>query len=113
MPTPSSSVLRSSLRPGTKDVVTNPEVVLEVLSKSTEAYDRGDKLASYLALGSVQHVVFVSQRARRVESYSRQDDGSFRFEIQEGGGSLQLVATKLCLVLDELYENAFQLPGDD
>ena len=37
------------LRPGTNDVVTNPSVVLEVLSKSTEAYDRGDKLAGYLA----------------------------------------------------------------
>jgi len=40
-------------RARTTDVVTNPSVVVEVLSKSTEAYDRGDKLAGYLALPSV------------------------------------------------------------
>lgn len=39
-----------TFRAGTTDVVTNPSVVVEVLSKSTEAYDRGDKLAGYLAL---------------------------------------------------------------
>jgi Uma2 family endonuclease len=49
-----------TFREGTKDVVTNRSVVVEVLSKSTEAYDRGEKLAAYLARASVRHVVFVS-----------------------------------------------------
>jgi Uma2 family endonuclease len=48
-----------SLRPGTSDVVTNPSVVVEVLSKGTEAY--GDKQRGYLALPSIQHFVLVSQ----------------------------------------------------
>jgi Uma2 family endonuclease len=60
-----------TFREGPTDVVTNPSVVVEVLSKSTEAYDRGEKLAAYLALGSVRHVVFVSQRIQRVEIYTR------------------------------------------
>ncbi len=99
-------------RPGTKDVVTNPSVVVEVLSKSTEAYDRGEKLAGYLALASVRHVVFVAQRLQRVEVYSRQDDGSFRFEIHEKGATLRLDAIAVNIPLDEIYAGAFELPDD-
>ncbi len=101
-----------TMRPGTKDVVTNPTAVVEVLSKSTEAYDRGDKLAGYLALASVQHVVFVSQRQLRVETYTRQGDGSFRYEIHEAGGTLDLAAIKVKVSVDEIYAGAFELPDD-
>lgn len=98
--------------PGTKDVVTNPSVVVEILSKSTEAYDRGDKLAGYLALASVRHIVFVSQRRTRVETYTRQDDGSFRFEVHEAGGTLDLAAIDVRLLVDDVYAGAFGLPDD-
>ncbi len=99
-------------RPGTKDVVTNPSVVVEVLSKSTEGYDRGDKLAGYLALNSVQHVVFVAQRQARVEIYTRHDDGSFRFEIQQAGGTFELSGIEVTLDVDTIYTGAFALPAD-
>src|SRR5262245_39536273 len=56
-----------TLRQGTTDVLTNPTVVIEVLSKSTEGYDRGDKQKGYLALPSLRHFVLVSQREARVE----------------------------------------------
>lgn len=101
-----------TFRPGTKDVVTNPSVVVEVISKSTEAYDRGEKLAGYLALPSVQHIVLVSQREQRVETYTRQGDGSFRFEIHGEGGTLNLQAVELTIAVDEVYAGAFDLPGD-
>ena len=101
-----------TFRPGTKDVVTNPSVVVEVLSKTTEAYDRGDKLAGYLALTSLRHVLLVSQRERRVEMYSRQDDGSFRFEIHEAAATLDLTSVRMKLSVDELYAGAFDVPGD-
>jgi Uma2 family endonuclease len=101
-----------SMRPGTTDVVTNPTAVVEVLSKSTEAYDRGDKQAGYLALPSVMHFVLVSQRDRRVEVYTRQPDGSFRFEVHEGGSTLRLEHVGTEFLVDELYQGAFELPGD-
>lgn len=101
-----------TFRAGTTDVVTNPSVVVEVLSKSTEAYDRGDKLAGYLALGSVQHIVLVSQRERRVEVYARQGDGSFRFEVLAAGATLSLDRIGVKLSVDEIYAGAFDLPGD-
>lgn len=51
-------------RPGTTGTVINPRLVIEVLSTSTEAYDRGDKQASYLALPSLEHYLTSSIAAR-------------------------------------------------
>jgi Uma2 family endonuclease len=101
-----------AFRPGTTDVVTNPRVVVEVLSKSTEAYDRGDKLAGYLALTSLDHILLVSQRQARVESYARRRDGSFHFEVHAASGKVALAAIDMTLSIDEVYEGAFDLPGD-
>lgn len=100
-------------RPGTTDVVTNPTVVIEVLSTSTEAYDRGEKQAGYLGLPSVAHLLLVAQREVRVELYSRQDDGSFRFTVHGPGAQILLPAIGVALSVDELYQGAFELPGDD
>jgi Uma2 family endonuclease len=102
-----------TLRAGTTDVVTNPRVVIEVLSKSTEAYDRGDKQAGYLALASVEHYVLVSQREPRIELYTRQADGSFRFTVHRAGATLTLDGLAVALAVDDLYAGAFELPGDE
>jgi Uma2 family endonuclease len=102
-----------TFRAGTTDVVTNPSVVVEVLSKGTEAYDRGDKLAGYLALPSVQYIVLVSQRERRIETYARQEDGSFRFEVLAAGHTLSLERIGVKISVDEVYAGAFDVPGDD
>jgi Uma2 family endonuclease len=101
------------LRPGTTDVVLNPAIVIEVLSRSTAAYDRGDKQAGYLALASLDHLLLVDQREARIEVYSRQDDGSFRFTVHGPGGRLRLERHDLELDVDRMYRGAFELPGDD
>jgi Uma2 family endonuclease len=102
-----------SFRPGTTDVVTNPRVVVEVLSRTTETYDRGAKQAGYLALASVDHFVLVSQREPRVEVYTRESDGSFRFRVQEAGTFARLEGLDVTISIDELYDGVFDLPGDD
>jgi len=101
-----------TLRPGTSDVVTNPSVVVEVLSKSTEAYDRGDKQKAYLSIPSLQHFVLVSQREPRVEVYTRQADGSFRFDVLGTGATVQLERIGATLTVDDLYAGVLALPGD-
>jgi Uma2 family endonuclease len=101
-----------ALRPGSPDVVTNPTVIVEVLSKSTESYDRGAKQAGYLALPSLAHFVLVSQREPRVEVYTREGDG-FRFRVYEAGGLVRLERLDLTLAVDDLYLGVFELPGDD
>ena len=100
------------LRAGSTDVVTNPKVVVEVLSKGTEAYDRGDKQAGYLALPSLEHLLLVSQREPRVELYTRQGDGSFRFTVHGPGTTIALQRIAVTISVDELYAGALDLPGD-
>jgi len=101
-----------ALRPGTSDVATNPLLVVEVLSKSTEAYDRGDKQKGYLALPSLAHFVLVSQVEERVEVYTRQQDGSFRYEVFGAGATIRLEHPAMSLVVDEIYAGVLELPGD-
>ena len=99
------------LRPEARDVVTNPTVVVEVLSKATKAYDRGDKQAGYLALPSLEHFVFVSQRQPRVEIYTHQKDGSFRFDVHAPGSVIRLGHLAVEIPIDDLYAVAFELPA--
>jgi Uma2 family endonuclease len=101
------------LRAGSADVVTNPSLIVEVLSKTTEAYDRGDKQAGFLALPTVKHYVLISQREARVELYTRQTDGSFRFTVHGPGTMIELEKLKVTLAVDDIYAGSFELPGDD
>lgn len=100
-------------RPNTKDVITNPSVVVEVLSKSTEAYDRGDKFNDYIALPSLKHLMFVSQRTAHVELYTRQEDGSFRIDVFRAGSTMTLKHLNATIAIDALYAGVFELPDDE
>lgn len=61
----------------TQDVLTNPAAVFEVLSDSTERFDRGEKLIGYRSIPSVRELVLISQHERRVEHYTRGSDGTW------------------------------------
>jgi Uma2 family endonuclease len=59
---------------GERDTLLNPEVVIEVLSPTTEAFDRGMKFAHYRGIPSLREVVFVAQDAVRLEHFVRRED---------------------------------------
>ncbi len=61
------------------DTITNPIVIIEVLSKSTEAKDRGEKFFAYQSLESLQEYILVSQNRAVVEQFTKQTDGSWRY----------------------------------
>src|SRR6185369_17091632 len=61
------------------DILLNPTVVIEVLSKSTEARDRGEKFSDYRANKNVKEIIFVSQYRPRVEQYVRQANDEWIF----------------------------------
>jgi Uma2 family endonuclease len=67
------------LRDRRKDTLLNPALLVEVLSPSTEAYDRGFKSAQYRAVESLQEYAFVSQREPRVEVFRCQGGGHWLF----------------------------------
>jgi Uma2 family endonuclease len=60
-----------------RDTLTNPVVLVEILSRSTEGYDRGQKFLNYRSIPSLKEYVLVSQRQMLVEHYLRQPTGQW------------------------------------
>ena len=85
--------------------VTNPTVIIEVLSDSTEAYDLGDKFAQYRRLRSVREVVFVSQRETRIEVYTRGADDRWLLAEHRAGGTAEIASVGVSLEVDEVYRD--------
>jgi Uma2 family endonuclease len=83
--------------------VTNPVLLVEVTSKSTEDYDRGDKLSHYKQLPSLRVVLFVSHRTRRITVVERIDSGWSERELR-GGERVELSSPPLAFAVDEIYE---------
>jgi Uma2 family endonuclease len=84
--------------------LTNPRVIIEVLSPSTERFDRGDKFALYREIPSLAEYVLVSQLHPRVETFFRRDDGGWSFRSFDGlKAVLTLQAVKIGLPLTEIF----------
>jgi Uma2 family endonuclease len=66
-----------------KDVLLNPDLIFEVLSPSTEAYDRGKKFNHYQSISTLVDYVLIVQERMCVERYQRQSDGSWRYTSHE------------------------------
>src|ERR1700722_5245267 len=83
---PDVTVVCERPRFDTKDAHTllNPLVIVEVLSDSTEAYDRGAKFAHYRSVPSLAEYVLVAQSERKVEHYRRLEGGQGRPTAYEG-----------------------------
>jgi len=88
-----------------KDTVLNPVVIIEVLSDSTEAFDRGEKFEHYQSIESLREYVLVSQKTAKVERYSRQPFPKWSYELVPGEvASLRLSSIDVEIPLAEIYE---------
>lgn len=85
--------------------IRNPTLLVEVLSESTEGYDRGAKFAHYRNLPSLREYLLVHQGERRVERYERVDVGSWLLTDFIGEAALPLPALGVELPLAEVYAN--------
>lgn len=86
------------------DTLLNPMVVVEVLSPSTEAYDRGTKLRWYQSLESLSDYLLVSQDLPRVEHYVRHDGDGWLYHAAEGlEAVLPLSSLRIELSLAEVF----------
>lgn len=88
---------------GQADVIGNPVVIVEVLSESTELFDRGDKFAGYRSLRSVMDYVLVDQSRMRVEHYARQDDETWVLRVLDAEGALRLGTVPGSISVAEIY----------
>jgi Uma2 family endonuclease len=87
------------------DVLLNPTFIVEILSPRTEAFDRGKKLARYMELPSILEIVLVAQDEIRVDKYTRQSDGIWRFDGYSGSEAVIPFISVQCEVrLGDFYE---------
>jgi Uma2 family endonuclease len=89
--------------------VTNPRAVVEILSPTTEEYDRGEKLAHYQKIESLEAVVLVAQDERRIDVWLR-GEGGWRVETVAGTGASELASLGCRLALDDVYRDPLAAP---
>jgi Uma2 family endonuclease len=90
---------------GQRDTLFNPTVIVEILSPSTELYDRGAKFDHYARLPSLTEYVLVAQDQMRVEHFTRQGDGWLLTEVDAPDDILRLPVLDAALPLVAIYEH--------
>jgi Uma2 family endonuclease len=88
-----------------KDAALNPIVLVEVLSDSSEAYDRGQKFAHYRRIPSLREYVLVTRYEQRIEVFHRNEDDSWTLREARAGGGAHLEAIGGALSVDEVYRD--------
>lgn len=87
------------------EVVDNPLVIVEVLSPSTEAYDRGEKFKLYRSLESFKEYILVSQNTRHVDQFVKTDGGHWLLTDYDGEDAvLKLTTVPFEISLKDLYD---------
>ncbi len=87
------------------DTLTNPILIIEVLSSSTEGYDKGVKFDNYRSLESLREYVLVSQDTKRVIRYTKQSDESWNLMDFIGDKTEILLSSIECtLTMDDIYD---------
>ena len=99
--------------PHDRHALTNPVVLFEVLSPSTEAWDRGGKFHHYRHLGSLQHYVLLTTEQPRVEVFTRGEGGSWILRTYGPGDRVALPAIEVELSVDELYADLPEEPVEE
>jgi Uma2 family endonuclease len=84
----------------------NPTLIIEVLSDSTEGYDRGTKFHLYSRISTLQEYVLVSQNERTVEVFRRNDQQRWELYMFTENDNVELVSVGCTLTMDEIYEDA-------
>ncbi|TRT62198.1 MAG: Uma2 family endonuclease [Microcystis aeruginosa Ma_QC_C_20070703_M131] len=88
-----------------KTTVTNPRLILEVLSKSTQNYDQGDKFLYYRSLPELQEYILISQSRPYVMQYNKTQENKWLLTEYEGkNASLSLTSVNFYLSFQEIYE---------
>ncbi len=86
-----------------EDIVANPQILIEVLSESTESFDRGDKFQSYKSIKYLQEYILISSDKRRIEQFFRDENGHWQTGKVIGEGILILKIMPFQLAIEDIY----------
>lgn len=85
--------------------VTNPQIIIEVLSDSTEGYDRGEKFTYYRSLPSFQEYILIDQASYSVDQYIKQTDNQWSVKFYQGKDNiLKFASINWQISLPEIYQ---------
>jgi len=89
-----------------QDSIINPKIIFEVLSKSTESYDRGDKFYFYQQIQSLKEYILVSQDKIQIDVFKRANENMWSMQRYEGAASiLNIEAIDVEIKVDTIYRN--------
>jgi Uma2 family endonuclease len=90
-----------------RDVLLNPKIIFEVLSPSTEKYDRDEKFRRYREnIPSMTDYILVSQSTPKIEHFTKQDNGEWtKVEVSGLSNELYIASIDVRIPLEEVYEN--------
>lgn len=89
---------------GEKDAITNPTIIVEVLSDSTEAYDRGKKFGHYRQIPTLREYWLVNQKEPRIEQFLRQENGEWLLREASGlEAVLRSPSLEISISLQEIF----------
>ncbi|RLS78271.1 MAG: Uma2 family endonuclease [Planctomycetota bacterium] len=97
-----------------RDTLLNPTLIVEVLSDSTEKYDRGKKSNHYRQIASLKELILIAQDRSHVERFTRQANGDWLFhEQKELTADFELKSLGISIAISELYRGVKFEPIED
>lgn len=94
-----------------KNAVVNPKLIVEVLSESTEGYDRGAKASHYRQIPTLSEYVLVSQAERRVEVYRWNERGRWELAVEARSGEVPIEGLGVAFTVEEIYADPLDAPS--
>jgi Uma2 family endonuclease len=82
-----------------------PCLIVEVLSDSTEAFDRGDKFADYQEIETLTEYVLISQTRQRIDCFRRNEDGFWVLQSYKPGDKVHLKSVDFYTTIEDVYED--------
>jgi len=86
------------------DTLLNPTVIIEVLSPSTEPYDRGKKFQHYRTIPTLKEYILIAQDSIRIEHFARREDQWILTDAKSSDTVLALPSIECTLALSDVYE---------
>jgi Uma2 family endonuclease len=92
-----------------EDFILHPKLIVEVLSDSTEAFDRGDKFADYKTIAELEEYVLIHQKQILVEQFQRKSNDLWIPKMYQAGDIVEFASIDFSCSIESLYENIAQL----